>query len=113
MTFLVPGQLQGGRVLCPAAEAVSRPKVTEMEVDNITGFAKGQMVLVYRRGDEASFNASREILDIVGNVIEFTASVSLANYPADGDTWVTFDDFATVVAPQDEHLFVVTGQEFI
>jgi hypothetical protein len=112
LTFLVPGQLQGGRVLCPAAVATARPSNDEMTVDDTTGFDVGHMVLAYRRGNEASFTASREIATITGNVIEFTSSLSTTDYPADGETWLTYDDFATVVSPQDEHLFVVTGQEF-
>jgi hypothetical protein len=112
LTFLVPGQLQGGRVLCPAAVATARPSPDEMTIDDTTGFAVGHLVLAYRRGDEASFTASREIKTITGDVIEFTASLSTTDYPADGETWLTYDDFAAVIPPQDEHLFVVTGQEF-
>jgi hypothetical protein len=113
VTMLVPGQLQAGRVLAPAAIVTDRPSADEIEVDDATGFLAGDFILAFRRGDEGTFTESREIQSVIGLVIELTTSLDVTDYPADGDTWITYDDFTTVISPQDEHMFVVAGQEFV
>jgi hypothetical protein len=113
LTFLCPGQAQAGKVLCPAAKATARPASDEMTVDNVTGFEAGQFVIVYRRGNDTTKNVRREIKSITGLVVEFTATVDLTDYPADGDTWMTYDEIGTATADQQEHLYIVAGDEFI
>lgn len=113
LTFLCPGQAQAGKVLCPAAVATARLAADEMTVDDVTGFRSQQYVIVYRRGDDTAKNVRRQIKAIIGLVVEFTANVDLTDYPADGETWMTYDEFGTANAAQQSHLYIVSGDEFI
>jgi len=113
LTFLCPGQAQAGKVLCPAAVATARPAADEMTVDDVTGFEALQYVIVYRRGDDTVKNVRRQIKSITGLVVEFMSNVSTVDYPADGETWMTFDEYGTVTTDQQAHLYVVAGDEFI
>ena len=76
---------------------------------------EGQEVAVYRRGDEATAASyqTRTIDTVVGSLITLTSGASLAQFPADGDTWLTYDDATAVTADQLVHTFVVSGDEFI
>ena len=110
MTFLVPGQQQTARQLCPAARVDGYLSTVLLEVDDVTGFGAGMEVLVYRRG-LTSLSTTRTVaaVDEVANTIELTTPVVSATYPADGDTWLTFADYGAGTASQDEHLFVSRG----
>lgn len=114
LTFLCPGQAQAGKVLCPAAQcSTARTLPDRMTVDDITGFEIGQYVIVYRRGDDTTKNVRRQIQNIAGLVVQFNSNVSTTDYPGDGETWMTYDEYGTVTADQQEHLYIVAGDEFI
>ena len=115
VTFLLAGQAQAAKPLCPAARVTARGTAQELTVDDPTGFEAGQEVAVYRRGDEATAASyqTRTIDTVVGSLITLTSGASLAQFPADGDTWITYDDATAVTADQLEHTFVVSGDEFI
>ena len=115
VTFLLAGQAQAAKPLCPAAQVTARGTAQELTVDDPTGFEAGQEVAVYRRGDEATAASyqTRTIDTVVGSLITLTSGASLAQFPADGDTWLTYDDATAVTADQLEHTFVVSGDEFI
>ena len=110
LTFLVPGQQQVARQLCPAARVDGYLSTVLLEVDDVTGFAAGMEVLVYRRG-LTSVSTTRTVaaVDATANTIEMTAPVLSATYPADGDTWITYANHGTGTAAQDQHLFVSRG----
>lgn len=110
LTFLVPGQQQPARQLCPAARVDGYLSTTVLEVDDVTGFAVGMELLVYRRGN-AAVTTTRAIaaVDSIANTIELTTVLLSATFPADGDTWFTYADFGTGTAAQDEHLFMNRG----
>ena len=115
MTFLIAGQAEAAKPLCPAARVTARGTAQELTVDDPTGFVAGQAVAVYRRGDEgtAASYQTRTIDTVVGSLITLTSGASLAQFPADGDTWITYDDATAVTADQLEHTFVVSGDEFL
>ena len=110
MTFLVPAQQQVARQLCPAARVDGYLSTTLLEVDDVTGFEAGMEVLVYRRG-LSSISATRTVaaVDATFNTIELTTPLAAVTYPADGDTWLTYADYGTGTASQNEHLFVSRG----
>jgi hypothetical protein len=110
LTFLVPGQQQVARQLCPAARVDGYLSTVLLEVDDITGFAAGMEVRIYRRGN-AGLSATRTVaaVDATYQTIELTTPVVSATYPADGDTWLTYADFGAGTAAQDEHLYVSRG----
>jgi hypothetical protein len=98
------------RQLCPAARVDGYLSTALLEVDDVTGFAAGMDVLVYRRG-LTSVSATRTVaaVDATANTIEMTTPVLSATYPADGDTWITYANHGTGTAAQDQHLFVSRG----
>jgi hypothetical protein len=110
LTFLVPGQQQVARQLCPAARVDGYLSTVLLEVDDITGFAAGMEVRIYRRGN-AGLSATRTVaaVDATYQTIELTTPVVSATYPADGDTWLTYADFGAGTAAQNEHLYVSRG----
>ena len=110
LTFLVPGQQQTARQLCPAARVDGYLSTTVLEVDDVTGFAAGMELYIYRRGD-ATVSATRTVaaVDTTLDTIELTTPLLAVTYPADGDTWLTYADFGTGTAEQDEHLFMNRG----
>lgn len=110
LTFLVPGQQQTARQLCPAARVDGYLSTTVLEVDDVTGFAAGMELYIYRRGD-ATVSTTRTVaaVDTTLDTIELTTPLLAVTYPADGDTWLTYADFGTGTAEQDEHLFMNRG----
>lgn len=110
MTFLVPAQQQVARQLCPAARVDGYLSTTLLEVDDVTGFEAGMEVRVYRRG-LSSTSTTRTVAAVyaTAGTIELTTPLAAVTYPADGDTWLTYADYNTGTASQDEHLFVSRG----
>lgn len=110
LTFLVPGQQQTARQLCPAARVDGYLSTTVLEVDDVTGFAAGMELYIYRRGN-AAVSTTRTVaaVDTALDTIELTTPLLAVTYPADGDTWLTYADFGTGTAEQDEHLFMNRG----
>lgn len=110
LTFLVPAQQQAARQLCPAARVDGYLSTVLLEVDDVTGFAAGMEVRVYRRGN-AGVATTRTVaaVDTTFNTIELTTPLVSATYPADGDTWMTYADFQAGLSQQDQHLFVSRG----
>lgn len=110
LTFLVPGQQQTARQLCPAARVDGYLSTTVLEVDDVTGFAAGMELYIYRRGN-ATVSTTRTVaaVDTTLNTVELTTPLIAVTYPADGDTWLTYADFGTGTAEQDEHLFMNRG----
>ena len=110
LTFLVPGQQQVARQLCPAARVDGYLLSTLLEVDDVTGFEAGMEVRIYRRNSAAT-TTTRTIaaVDATYKTIELTTPVLSVTYPADGDTWLTYADFGSGTAAQDEHLYVTRG----
>ena len=110
LTFLVPGQQQAARQLCPAARVDGYLSTTVLEVDDVTGFAAGMRILIYRRTNLVT-STTRVIASVDTELDQITLAVALptASYPADGDTWFTYANYSTGTAAQDEHLFVNRG----
>ena len=76
----------------------------------MTGFAAGMELYIYRRGD-ATVSTTRTVaaVDTALDTIELTTPLLAVTYSADGDTWLTYADFGTGTAEQDEHLFMNRG----
>jgi hypothetical protein len=110
LTFLVPGQQQAARQLCPAARVDGYLSTTVLEADDVTGFAAGMRILIYRRTNLVT-STTRVIASVDTELDQITLAVALptASYPADGDTWFTYANYSTGTAAQDEHLFVNRG----
>jgi hypothetical protein len=110
LTFLVPGQQQAARQLCPAARVDGYLSTTVLEVDDVTGFAAGMRILIYRRTNLTS-STTRVIVSVDAELNQVTLGVAVpsATWPADGDTWFTYANYSTGTAAQDEHLFVNRG----
>lgn len=111
LTFLIPGQQQPARQLCPAARVDGYLSTTVLEVDDVTGFAAGMELFIYRRGNAAAVSTTRTVaaVDATYSTVELTTPLLAVTYPADGDTWFTYADFGTGTAEQDEHLFMNRG----
>jgi hypothetical protein len=112
LTFMVAGQQARPLVLCPAAEVTGWLSSTVVQVDNTTGFASGQKVRVYRRGDDTTFED--RIISAVNSstVVTLTVGATIATFPADGDSWLTFDTYGDGTGQQREHLYVLSTMEF-
>jgi hypothetical protein len=112
LTFLVAGQQRRPRVLCPAARVTGWLSSTVVQVDNTTGFASGQKVRVYRRGNDTTLE-DRIIASVNSStVLTLTVGATSATFPADGDSWLTYDTYTDCTVSQQEHLFCREGQEF-
>ena len=111
LTFLVPAQQVVARQLCPAARVDGYLSSTVISVDDVTGFEPGMLLLIYRRGNLSGTAATRTVsaVDPVANTITLTATLSSVTYPADGDTWMTYQPYNTGTAAQNEHLYVSRG----
>jgi hypothetical protein len=112
LTFMVAGQQARPVVLCPAAEVTGWLSSTVVQVDNTTGFAAGQKVRVYRRGDDTTFED--RIISAVNSstVLTLTVGATTATFPADGDSWLTFDTYGDATGQQRQHLYVLSTMEF-
>jgi len=112
LTFLVAGQQRRPRVLCPAAVITGWLSSTVVQVDDTTGFAVGQKVRVYRRGNDTT--VEDRIISAVNSstVLTLTVGATTATFPSDGDSWLTYDTYTDCVSTQQAHLFVRTDQEF-
>jgi hypothetical protein len=112
LTFMVTGQQRRPRVLCPAARVTGWLSSTVVQVDSTVGFAAGHKVRVYRRGDDTTFED--RIISAVNSstVLTLTVGATTATFPADGDSWLTYDTYTDCVSTQQAHLFVRTDQEF-
>jgi hypothetical protein len=99
-------------VLCPAAEVTGWLSSTVVQVDNTTGFASGQKVRVYRRGDDTTFED--RIISAVNSstVLTLTVGATTATFPTDGDSWLTFDTYGDATGQQRQHLYVLSSMEF-
>jgi hypothetical protein len=112
LTFMVAGQQARPVVLCPAAEVTGWLSSTVVQVDNTTGFASGQKVRVYRRGNDATFE-DRVIASVNSStVLTLTVGATTATFPADGDSWLTFDTYGDGTGQQRQHLYVLSTMEF-
>ena len=111
LTFLVPGQQVRPRVLCPSARITAVGTATQLVVDDATGFTSSQRIRVYRRGDDTVFE-DRIIATVVGQLVTLTVGITLATFPTDGDSWITYDTYNDVTTAQRTHLFVRDDQEF-
>jgi hypothetical protein len=112
LTFLVAGQQRRPRVLCPAARVTGWLSSTLVQVDDTTGFAVGHKVRVYRRGDDTTFEDRIVGAVNTATILTLTVAVTTATFPADGDSWVTYDSYTDCTVRQQEHLFVRLDQEF-
>jgi hypothetical protein len=112
LTFLVAGQQRRPRVLCPAARITGWLSSTLVQVDDTTGFAVGHKVRVYRRGDDTTFEDRIVGAVNTATILTLTVAATTATFPADGDSWVTYDTFTDCTVRQQEHLFCREGQEF-
>jgi hypothetical protein len=85
---------------------------TVVQVDNTTGFASGQKVRVYRRGDDTTFED--RIISAVNSstVLTLTVGATTATFPTDGDSWLTFDTYGDGTGQQRQHLYVLSTMEF-
>jgi hypothetical protein len=112
LTFMVAGQQARPVVLCPAAEVTGWLSSTVVQVDNTTGFASGQKVRVYRRGDDTTFED--RIISAVNSstVLTLTVGATTATFPTDGDSWLTFDTYGDGTGQQRQHLYVLSTMEF-
>jgi hypothetical protein len=112
LTFLVAGQQRRPRVLCPAAVVTGYLSSTLVQVDDTTGFAVGMKVRVYRRGDDSTYQD--RIVGAVNSstILTLASPVTTATFPADDDSWLTYDVYTDCTATQQEHLFVRLDQEF-
>ena len=79
-------------------------------VDDVTGFAAGMRILIYRRTNLVT-STTRVIASVDNELDQITLAVALptVSYPADGDTWFTYANYNTGTAAQDEHLFMNRG----
>jgi len=112
LTFLVAGQQQSPRVLCPAAVITGWLSSTLVQVDNTTGFAVGHKVRIYRRGNDTVFE-DRIIAQVnTSTILTLTAPATTATFPADDDSWVTYDTYGDATAQQRQHLYVLSTMEF-
>jgi hypothetical protein len=112
LTFMVAGQQARPVVLCPAAEVTGWLSSTVVQVDNTTGFASGQKVRVYRRGNDTTFE-DRVIASVNSStVLTLTVGATTATFPSDGDSWLTFDTYGDGTGQQREHLYVLSTMEF-
>jgi hypothetical protein len=112
LTFLVAGQQRRPRVLCPAARVTGWLSSTLVQVDDTTGFAVGHKVRVYRRGDDTTFEDRIVGAVNTATILTLTVAVTTATFPADGDSYITFDTYTDCTVRQQEHLFVRFEQEF-
>jgi hypothetical protein len=112
LTFLVAGQQRRPRVLCPAARITGWLSSTLVQVDNTTGFAAGHKVRIYRRGNDTVFQDRIVAAVNTATILTLTTAATPSTYPADGDSWLTYDTFTDCVAAQQQHLFCREDQEF-
>jgi hypothetical protein len=109
---MVAGQQVRPLVLCPAAEVTGWLSSTLVQVDNTTGFAVGHKVRIYRRGNDTVFE-DRIIGQVNSStVLTLTVGATTASFPADGDSWLTFDTYGDATGPQRQHLYVLSTMEF-
>jgi len=110
LTFLIPGQQQLGTQLCPAARIDGYLSSTVLDVDDVTGFAAGMSVFVYRRANIVT-STTRTIASVDADALTVTLATALSSvtFPSDGDSYMTYADYGTGTASQDEHLFMNRG----
>lgn len=111
ITLIMSGQTENRRYLCPSATVTQAVSTTVFRVEKggATGFAEGDEVLLYARGDEGGTTYARTLDAIDTTAADydvFTVDSAAANVDSSGEWVATFDVYANGTACQQRHMYV-------